>query len=184
MKYIPILFSTPMVQAILDGRKTQTRRTLKMPPKNITITENGFEGESGRIYKCPYGKAGDILWVRETWKDSPKQATWQRYSYKADYNSHLAELGKWNPSIHMPKSACRIFLKVKSVRVERLQDISEEDAKAEGADDVNCGVYGTTRYADGFYSIWNKINGSKSWDENPLVWVIEFERIEKPENFK
>ncbi len=212
MKFIPILFSTPMVQAILEGRKIQTRRVIKQKDQphlkydNSCIDySNGFgwvvkhqiEEDPDRYeitqnFKCPYGQVGDILWVRESFTKLASAII-----YKADQSYELYLEAKWKPSIHMLKSACRIFLKIKSIRVERLQDISEEDAKAEGVKYVidpyigYCGldyIHGgynlmTTPYK-GFRSLWKKINGEQSWDDNPWVWVIEFERIEKPENFK
>lgn len=211
MKFIPILFSTPMVQSILEGRKTQTRRVIKQKDQphlkydNSCIDySNGFgwvvkhqiEEDPNRYeitqnFKCPYGKVGDILWVRETWIEAPELCTWKKYSYKADYNSHLAELGKWKPSIHMPKLACRLFLKVKSLRVERLQDISETDAESEGIGKQFSTLFNEWRFKDyynvkddwrsavsSFQSLWASINGEQSWNDNPWVWVIEFERIE------
>lgn len=226
MKHIPILFSTPMVQAILDGRKTQTRRTLKMPPKNITITENGFEGESGRIYKCPYGQVGDILWVREThyafgeWKKNGTTKTGkQKWKFvrqndiavrffdnkpKSIESPKFRGLGWYNrSSLFLEKHHCRTFLKVKSIRVERLKDISEKDAESEGINivDFNCyenylvdknwqhngmnqkGFHMIQDPIGSFASLWAKINGEQSWNDNPWVWVIDFDRIEKPENF-
>lgn len=223
MKFIPILFSTPMVQAILEGYKTQTRRANNLSEVNHDSDEwkyTGFEfglhhfehsysmGHHPQIQerkpktKCPYGQVGDVLWVRETWIEAPELCTWKKYSYKADYNSHLAELGKWKPSIYMPKSACRIFLKVKSVRVERLQDISEQDAKSEGVLDMFFGkdIAGEAyfNYMDknggydcvadnaihSFQTLWQSINGPESWEANHWVWVIEFERVELTEEQK
>lgn len=199
----PILFSTPMVQAILQGTKTQTRRIIKIDtgqliadlveqtaPNYFSFKKDG-EFIAGR--KSKY-QVGDILWVRETWKISPQQCTWQKYSYKADYHSALSELGKWKPSIHMPKAAARIFLKVTNVRVERLQDISEADAVAEGIEKqkTNYGDYLFKHYLKdkfgpsakhSFQTLWQKIYGIESWDKNPYVWVYEYERIEKPKDF-
>lgn len=209
MKNIPILFSTPMVQAILEGRKTMTRRILKTQPKfnpNIIelddcwgwchkekIEQNPDRFQIKQQFKCPYGQPGDILWVRETWcntidEDFP-------YAYKATHPWAENEEGSspWKPSIHMPKEACRIFLKVKSVKVERLQDITEQDAIAEGIE--RCGNHGFKNYMTNiammcvnpakrsFETLWQSINGEQSWDENPWVWVIEFEQTEKPNDF-
>jgi len=191
MKAYPILFSTPMVQAILDGRKTQTRRVVK-----------GKECWP----KCPYGQPGDVLWVREsiapTFGEYLHKETNLPFIYKADVKglteseekSLMKEFGfKYKPSIHMTKAACRIFLQVKDVRVERLQDISEYDAIAEGVKHWYSFLYAENRYQDylnstsswrssisSFQSLWASINGLESWDANPQVWVIEFERIEKP----
>src|SRR5690606_35942793 len=149
-------------------------------------------------------QVGDILWVRETWKKSPQKCTWQEYSYKANYPNVLSELGNWKPSIFMPKEACRLFLEVTNVRVERLQDISENAAIAEGViyDDsfksYSCYLCNKKGHKaaneiceDGFFdnafesfrSLWHSINGEESWKQNPWVWVYEFKRVEKPENF-
>lgn len=214
MKFIPILFSTPMVQAILEGRKTQTRRVIKSRHdsglfqicRRITdgqITSiNSLDWDERNCEKdivCPYGQPGDILWVRETFRPIEQDFGSPRYEYKATESINLSD--KWKPSLFMPKSACRIFLKVKSVRVERLQDISEDDAIAEGIEVMKVYVHKVFRnYQDeaktnggykgfvetaiaSFKSLWQSINGEQSWKENPFVWVIEFERIEKPENF-
>jgi hypothetical protein len=181
MKFIPILFSTPMVQAIIDGRKTQTRRVVK--------------DKAGDV-KCPYGKEGDVLWVRETWAELPNPDCFGKYLYKS--MGDTAE--KWKPSIFMPKEACRIFLRVKSVRVERLQDISEDDAKEEGVEswinerlaskpvlyknyEGDSAAWYCSKAVTSFETLWQSINGVDSWEANPYVWVIEFERIEKPNNF-
>jgi len=179
MNFKPILFSTPMVQAILDGTKTQTRRIVKEP--------KGFIGKwlfqnvdyvRTRV-KCPYGKVGDVLWVRETFTNSEE---YPFIFYKADADDVSI---KWKPSIFMPKEACRLFLQVKNIRVERLQDISEQDAIAEGAKHgrfYGLGqIGGSTR--EGFFELWETINKKGSVNKNPWVWVIEFEKIEKPENF-
>ena len=170
MKFIPILFSTEMVQAILEGRKRMTRRVLKVKGCKPFIPDNSWDiatiSKWNKDYH-PYGNPNAI------------------------YNK-----GIWKPSIHMPKEACRLFLQIKDIRVERLQDISEEDAKAEGIkyvidkltgycgfDYINDGYNLMTTPFNGFRSLWKKINGFQSWDDNPWVWVIEFEKIEKPENF-
>lgn len=207
MKFIPILFSTPMVQAILEGRKTMTRRIVKGLPDNasddlVQIMVSGYHNTQGHV-RCPYGHLGDVLWVRESWnittllqstnkKDIPGTKTTR---YKADddqFNRCTKGSMKWKPSIHMSKEACRLFLKIKSVKVERLQDISEQDAIAEGVQlhfrGIANFIYRTSDilrpYRDCFSDLWASINGHESWVDNPWVWVIEFERIEKPENFK
>lgn len=146
MREIPILFSAPMVQAILAGRKTQTRRVIKLPSWSISDWQH-FEtnGKTAKTIcektgceadiQCPYGKPGDILWVRETWQLLPSgfDEIPPEYNYIYAASHQLSdECTRWRPSIHMPRAACRLFLRVKNVRVERLQDISEEDAKAEG----------------------------------------------------
>ena len=197
-----------MVQAILDGSKTQTRRIKGLEEVNYNPDEwiyDGFEfglhhfklsystghhpqiNERKPTIKCPYGELGDVLWVRETWQTLGDQyGEGIEYAYKADIkeDDKFSEGLIWKPSIHMPKAACRIFLKVKSIRVERLQDISEEDAEAEGV--MPCTLNSQTGnycYKYGFIKIWHQINGEASWNTNPFVWVIEFERCEKPETF-
>lgn len=203
MRFIPILFSTEMVQAILDGRKTQTRRVVKSngvihTARKIVFEDENWQGESGRKIKCPYGQPGDVLWLRETWSDCTDRPDCPAYKAGKDgWEAFHGDL-KWKPSIHMPKAACRLFLRVKSVRVERLQKISEKDAKAEGVLEYEDGTFKNyfktkgLRAVDGvecllakgsFQSLWSSINGLDSWNINPWVWVIEFERIEKPENF-
>lgn len=187
-KYHPILFSTPMVHAILEGRKTQTRRVVKDKLLQNATPDDDIEFLLLTIiYKY---KVGDVLWVRETFTQWPKG----EFQYFVD-TALGNELGKWKPSIHMPKEACRIFLKIKSIRVERLQDISEEDAIAEGIVFKNHSeagiVYKNYLKENAFFfypvksfcSLWESINGDKSWDKNPFVWVYEFEQIEKPLDF-
>ena len=195
MKFIPILFSTPMVQAILDGRKTQTRRIIKSPTGTFAICTlkdgsvvdvqktNEHEQHLGSL-NFPYVK-GAVLWVRETFTSYDvvgKNGNEKEYEYKADESPIKL---KWKPSIFMPKEACRLFLKVKRIRVERLQEISEADAIAEGAKHgrfYGLGqIGGSTR--EGFFELWETINKKGSVNKNPWVWVIEFEKIEKPENF-
>lgn len=186
MKERPILFSAHMVRAILDGRKTQTRR----PVKNLGFVTgighvlNGSDDRSEWPDFCPHGKLGDRLWVRETWSQHPQFAD---IAFRADGEEFEDSDGftwipKWKPSIHMPRKASRIDLEITGVRVERLHDISEEDAIAEGvqitdehtgcADDIDS-------HAHAYKFIWESINGKGSWDLNPFVWVVEFKRIEK-----
>lgn len=216
MKFIPILFSTPMVQAILDGRKSQTRRICIIQSEHERVTSlDGKEVKGwiahpdadtwkGKFVKCPYGEPGDVLWVRETWFTDWKYDDVAPGNLPADapffylQNLERGAEGRVRPSIHMPKAACRIWLQVKSVRVERIQQITQEDAKAEGVDSkdraphrpdgVNCPKFKDGRWEDcsyhGFFYLWIKINGGKSWAKNNWVWVIEFERLtEKPEGF-
>lgn len=208
IKHKPILFSTPMVQAILEGRKTQTRRILG---SGFSFGHPLFiEGTKARGAKChlsldkcttadweeikswcPFGQPGQILWVRET---VGRHSIGGCYVYKADTKEDPDEIIKWRPSIHMPKAACRIWLLITNIRMQRLQDISEQDSKAEGIEPLN--IYSFPIYrnylpgapSDGyqsaqysFRSLWQKINGAESWKANPFVWVIEFERVEKPE---
>lgn len=211
----PILFNTEMVRAILDGRKTCTRRLVKfLPGENSQWTgyiKDGLMLYNGRnepcIRKVPY-QPGDIMYVRETWQylyelDGNEQIIegTGKYYYAAtdiipfdtyvDASGVTHERVPWHPSIHMPKEAARIWLKVTDVRVERLQEISEDGAKAEGANFKNGKNVGfeekMNRTAiERFTEIWNSTIKKSDldrygWDANPWVWVIEFERCEKPE---
>lgn len=219
MKFIPILFSTEMVQAILDGRKTMTRRTCKRQPldheiytnyKDGTFNINGPDFDSNDI-KCPYGQVGDVLWVRETFnsdysfKNYKGKPVAPGILYKATAENLPSKSDKWKPSLFMPKEACRIFLKVTNIRVERLQDISRDDAIAEGILYLHENWQKVSRIPGSwfdykrksfaslssgkisptmsFFSLWESINGKESLNSNPWVWVIEFERIDKPKNF-
>ncbi len=206
MKERPILFSGPMVRAILEGRKTMTRRVVKPEgahhlfpfldlPGNHT-GEWAWCSSSHVVSKhihCPYGQVGDRLWVRESMLFDPDQG----WRYSADGADVIDEnYGKINqrcPSIHMPRSCCRILLEIVSVRVERLHEISEADAQAEGVERVVVGS-GWRRYCDpdseevgvppcgdarrSFRSLWKYINGDESWNANPWVWVVEFNRVQ------
>ena len=223
----PILFSTEMVQAILAGRKTQTRRIAPFDkfctttfqtgngkwqenytnnPNPNKISPGGWNSITN--YKSKY-QIDDILWVRETFCDvSHNLENENCFLYKADFLGTTAELVKWKPSLFMPKEAARIFLKVTNVRCERLQDISNNDAMAEGILierqkmqngegwfypknylAKNNGEFGPTHFGIGQYKIsfetlWDSINAKKQpWESNPWVWVYNFERIDKPENF-
>ena len=197
----PILFnkqiSTEIVRAILDGRKTCTRRICK-DANECTVPDMDFYNADRRTYAvhnfvdkehteqlstaertCPIC-TGDILYVRETWKEAPKG-----YYYYEDWQKDdIADVTKWNPSIHMPKEAARIWLKVTDVRVERLQEITEVQAQAEGC---NSGLLTGACTARGqFEDLWNSTIKKSDidrygWDANPWVWVIEFERCEKQE---
>ena len=200
----PILFnkqiSTEMVRAILDGRKTCTRRICK-DANECTVPDMDFYNADRRTYAvhnfvdkehteqlstaertCPIC-TGDILYVRETWKEAPKG-----YYYYEDWQKDdIADVTKWNPSIHMPKEAARIWLKVTDVRVERLQEISAESALAEGADKYihTNGGLDENMTITSFIGIWNSTIKKSDldrygWDANPYVWVISFERCEKP----
>lgn len=193
----PILFNTEMVRAILDGRKTCTRRICK-DANEYTVPDMDFYNADRRTYAvhnfvdkehteqlstaertCPIC-TGDILYVRETWKEAPKG-----YYYYEDWQKDdIADVTKWKPSIHMPKEAARIWLKVTDVRVERLQEITEVQAKAEGC---NSGLLIGAYTARGqFEDLWNSTIKKPDlnrygWSANPYVWIIEFERCEKPE---
>lgn len=207
IKERPILFSAPMVRALLDGSKTQTRRVMKLQPDSsptlffgqdaVLRAGESFKGGALAIWggesefeycdcHCPYGRTADRLWVRETWGTSPSYDylppnKLTRNSFPTDAEGYAASATsdtwviKWRPSIHMPRWASRLTLEIVEVRVERLQDISEEDAKAEGCRPDNMDTHGGAR--DVFIELWESINGPGSWDANPWVWVIEFERI-------
>lgn len=203
-----ILFNTEMVRAILDGRKTCTRRLVRfLPGENPQWTgyiRDGLMLYNGKnepcIRKAPY-QPGDVLYIRETWTEEC-----EKYYYRADYDSDYLDPCEtlsggypascrnhpgcdgcmatstrihWHPSIHMPKEAARIWLKVTDVRVERLQDMTDDDAEAEGCFDY-------TSITLGFPDVWDSTIKKSDldrygWDANPWVWVIEFERCEKPE---
>lgn len=201
----PILFnkqiSTEMVRAILDGRKSCTRRLVKPQPDEKHTFPLGFVTDStekkevgcfgfgineygGSIqYAKPPYQPGDILYVRETWKKAPNG-----YYYYEDWQRNdIADVTKWKPSIHMPKEAARIWLKVTNVRVERLQKIAPQGAWKEGA---RCSCLHPVPDCAGnktaFVNIWNSTIKKSDldrygWDASPWVWVIEFERCEKPE---
>jgi hypothetical protein len=209
MKERPILFSAPMVRALLDGTKTQTRRIMKPQPipneykpgkhwwscNKVQMMvdvedklQNSIEWEGFCADMCPYGKIGDRLWVREAFAYG--LCTKEPYAYRATHKPSDLEEGwddkiKWTPSIHMPRIASRITLELAGVKVERLQDISEADAKAEGVErhaDDGVDYYGPLhnghvcpKYA--FARLWECINGFDSWSANPWVWAISFKRV-------
>lgn len=186
----PILFNTEMVRAILDGRKSCTRRIIKPQPT----------AHYGTQCVIPPYKPGDILYVRETWCGLPvNEAGHFRghpiYYYKADGDLRPEGWrGAWRPSIHMPKEAARIWLKVTDVRVERLQDITDDGAKAEGANWKNGKNVGWEEKmkrtaVERFAEIWDSTIKKSDldrygWAANPWVWVIEYERCEKPEEVR
>jgi hypothetical protein len=204
MKERPIIFSASMVRAIIDGRKTQTRRVVKWPIK--TKSDGGKQrlflrnderniDEINRLLQeknryplrkimCPYGQPGDLLWARETFaiaEDSNIEDPGIFYRADGDLPSHLDDSIKWKPSIHMPKWAARLWLEVTGIRVERVQEINSEDIRAEGTPgtphDANCLV----AERELFHSLWNSINGKKpgcSWEDNPYVWAVEFKAVE------
>lgn len=211
----PILFSVEMVQAILDGRKTQTRRVVKFnnivwkhdtgqvqthyeykacyplpaggfvfwsDPVGQAFSDCAYKGETGG-YRCPYGEPGDRLWVRETWQKH------NGYIYAADFTRDELKQSiiKWRPSIFMPRDASRITLEIVNVRVERLQDISEQDALYEGVTrhmrtefgysvEESQETFNFTQARSTFKLLWNSINSARGfgWDVNPWVWVVEF----------
>ncbi len=209
MKERPILFSAEMVRAILDGRKTQTRRILKpgtlKPNVRALRFENCDAAELLQTHRCPYGAPGDRLWVREASLPDPPLNGWsgdfqwdgcgrawagvpKRYRkpehvlYRATWKG--GDL-KWKPSIHMPRWASRITLEIVSVRVERVQEISEVDAYREGvvipshhAFTSNGNPELRNEARTEFQALWHEINGPGSWERNDWVWVVEFKRVE------
>jgi len=204
-----ILFTAPMVRALLDGSKTQTRRIVKPQPKLVTtqwehaVAGSGVwmatgpsEATGGTRQTwgwalCPYGQPGDQLWVRETHRPIFGQTCGLiAVDYKADPEEKWGRMrdsmgcSKWTPSIHMRREYSRINLQIESVRVERLQDISEADARAEGARSLDVATGRETldpnarhgSYVAHYKHIWQEINGPLSWAANPWVWVIDFKR--------
>lgn len=175
MKERPILFSGPMVRAILDGRKTMTRRVIKNVPE-ILMTGKAIPELMGAYKKawvttCPYGQPGDRLWVREKWAClDPTKRTRVLYAVDRGPKDYL-----WHSPIFMPRWASRLTREITAVRVERVQDITEEDAWAEGFNDDD--GYSSARMW--FMNIWDSINAKRGygWDANPWVWVISFKRI-------
>ncbi|EAB1658564.1 hypothetical protein K6I73_000798 [Salmonella enterica subsp. diarizonae serovar 35:k:e,n,x,z15] len=203
MKERGMIFNGEMVRAILDGRKTQTRRIMKNQPAGdypetpalIRNVGTGFQwhglyGESS-IFNCPLGSIGERIWVRETFRVHSRATDVATLVYRASVRNSWTEQThrvpvavcnkpatpeKWTPSIHMPRWASRLLLEITDVRVERLNNISECDAKAEGGP-TECTLIGD-KYFPGFRSLWKSIYGEESWDANPWVWVIEFKRVE------
>ncbi len=212
MKERPVIFNGEMVRAILDGRKTQTRRVMAVQPESnqfglLRITDSTKRSDIGKyhwaesnatgthqrsaLFSCPFGQVGDRLWVREAYQgplfnfdqmetyleDTSKFESPEFCEYRADggktpeyYDADDNLRFGWKPSIHMPRWASRITLEITGVSVERLQDISEEDAIAEG---------GTKHFnIDWFGPLWASIYGVDSWNANPWVWVIAFHRVE------
>lgn len=202
VKEYPILFKAPMVKAILDDKKTMTRRLVKPQPmggvRASPFAPSGVEDMHGREVRCPYAK--ERLWVKETFL----HATYVSLTESGDHRMSRANLVEYvadgaqprylhpgvggspymqkRPSIFMPRWASRVNLEVVGVKVERLQDIGHEDAIAEGVEDKDAGNYGfpVTSYAIGnFRLLWESINGAGSWVLNPYVWAIEFKRIQE-----
>lgn len=218
MKERPILYSAPMVVAILDGRKSQTRRVIKPEPHcdlsiagEYGLVMNGevVSPETWRCWnKCPYGIVGDRLWVRESWRVtlkfddiSPNQLP-EGIGVEYPATSHINILeGRKRPSIHMPRSLSRILTEITDIRVQRLQDITPEEAKAEGLKGISKdgktvkfgipdldGYPGTDNHGwpwkewefdpvMAYKRLWEKIDGKGSWDKNPWLWVVEFKRV-------
>lgn len=185
----PILFSGEMVRAILEGRKTQTRRIVKDRKDWAIQNDNTFGKVWGNsvLMDSPFGKPGDRLWVRETFINDTEADEQPCFYFKADCEN--PEIWRWSPSIHMPRSAARIFLEITNIRVERLNDISEEDAKAEGIVGGKICINGSAGWGSNekmpdvykskwsFAELWESINGKDSWKKNPWVWVIEFKKL-------
>lgn len=210
----PILFSAEMVRAILAGRKTQTRRKMKVQPyadsivtvkhyHPTVIDRHGDMQPGPEIFgalwgngeyglRCPYGAPGDLLWVREGFAVQPELWADNRGPQPIHYTADLVvgfagepdtrqiEDYRSKPSIHMPRWASRITLRITDVRVERVQDITEDDARAEGVapvgwiDETDVGM---SSYREGFARLWNRINGSGAWEANPWVWALSFEMV-------
>ena len=201
MRERPIIMSASMVRAILAGTKTQTRRVVKIRgldfvgggPRNGADWNDpscwGFEDcNTGRnwalasgegvddVFSCPHGVPDDRLWVRETWRadDVHDSVT----MYRTDVDDDYARLVKWRSPIHMPRDRSRITLEITNVRVERLQNISEADAMAEGASPVLVPPDGGDQpHVVGYRDLWESIHGSDSWATNPFVWVVAFRRV-------
>lgn len=188
-----------MVRAILEDRKTQTRRIIPNPvssPIQAADVLNGWRDRFGNLnakMRCPYGKPGDRLWVRETfcpvrWGDYmpvaiPKGPEGALIQFRADYKEGSIDYdGCWKPAIHMPRWASRILLEITEVRVQRVQEISEDDAIAEGVEVANPQAKGYYGPRNAFKHLWDSINakrdkGKYAWKNNPWVWVISFRRI-------
>ncbi|WMY75394.1 hypothetical protein RHD99_05390 [Buttiauxella selenatireducens] len=233
MKERGMIFNGEMVRAILDGRKTQTRRVMKVQPKQSETRPGDFWFSSNKLksmvhvsdlipgnspitdyhlflqeHCCPFGSVGDRIWVRETFRVMGCATDVARLMYKASERNSFTEstrtvpvatctkqpLHKWTPSIHMPRWASRILLEITAVRVERLNAVTEDDARAEGVSTAmwfaGKGVpedeWENLAYTDQikashtnkFATLWESIYGEKSWQANPWVWVIEFRRVE------
>ncbi|HFK7184592.1 TPA: hypothetical protein ACG0BA_000180 [Serratia odorifera] len=223
MKERPVIFNGEMVRAILDGRKTQTRRVMAVQPESnqfglLRISDSTKRSDIGKyhwaesnatgthqrsaLFSCQFGQVGDLLWVREAFGMQVRRdgigGTGEFRVYRAsnpDAVKYTTACGKsvpvkWTPSIHMPRRASRILLEITAVRVERLNDISEEDAKAEGVrvvkvredgkrycDYLSPEINHYRRPSDSFISLWESIYGEESWQHSPWVWVIEFRRV-------
>jgi len=187
--------SSPMVRAILDGTKTQTRRVIKPQPDNVEVIDGAIIWTPD-VVKPKYDQ-GDILWVRETFAHNKQvqiSPTYNEYGYvyKATDPEWEDYLGwKWTPSLFMPKKACRIWLKVTGIYVQRLHEISENDAIAEGIEKSGKSLFkdyytnrpGFENPIHSFRSLWQSIHKKDTWNDNPFVWVYTFETCEKPPHF-
>lgn len=165
----PVIFSAPMVRALLAGRKTQTRRIVK----GVDECPHGYDGvkgfDGGGAVRCPYGTPGDRLWVRETFAFNVRKA--QGYVYRADIDP-ATDGWKWTPAIHMPRAASRLWLEVTGIRAERLQELSRQDAEAEGVGHVM-----PKSAVEMYRDLWDSLNAKRApWASNPWVWVVSFRR--------
>ncbi|ORM64509.1 hypothetical protein PRCB_16380 [Pantoea rodasii] len=201
MRERPIIFNSEMVRAVMEGRKVQTRRIIKLDHER-GMQNPVVRGKCGAVSYvgcrlaanlCPFGAVGDRLWVRETWSEDfanyyPNDRVWYaadddrrldievvdgvRGIFSPESDVHVPF--RWRPSIHIPRWASRITLEITGVRVERLQDISEADCAAEGLGSPFLRDYKKPKFA----ALWQSIYGEESWQANPWVWVIEFKRVE------
>jgi len=201
VKERPILFSAPMVKALLAGKKTQTRRIVKPDPDseiNPVIVDGTWQWATmASRRRCPYGVPGDRLWVRETWATRP---SWDHvkpsevpkgYAIYTRADEPDVAVEKWRPSLFMPRWASRITLDVCLVRVERLNEIIGADARAEGISDLHCygpgcldgpngcNARGCIGAREAYEKLWETIHGPGSWALNPWVWIIEFRKIDQ-----
>ncbi|EME1467121.1 hypothetical protein V3510_003379 [Serratia marcescens] len=207
MKERPVIFNGEMVRAILDGRKTQTRRVMKPQPEpcyrgghwwpsnafktmlhieeQMQNGQGGWKGLAGDA--CPFGQVGDRLWVRETWARYNIDQDAHDMAYRATTPDDWPKEGRWRPSIHMPRWASRITLEITAVRVERLNSIGDVEAMREGIQNLTTcshadfgipGVVNAQHPVRAFQLLWESIYGEESWSANPWVWVIEFLRVE------
>ncbi len=195
-----MIFNAEMVRALLDGRKTQTRRPIKW--KETRFTEIGEREDSSKWpwsedaehacdfwHPCPFGAVGDRIWVREAFRVHSRATDVATLVYKASERNSWTEQTrrvpvavcnkpatpeKWTPSLHMPRWASRILLEITGVRVERLRSMSQDDARAEGV----IAASGPMEAGLAFRELWDSIYGEESWKANPWVWVIEFKRVE------
>ncbi len=213
MKSRGMIFNAEMVRAILDGRKTQTRRIMKVQPDShnfglLRITDSTKRADIGKyhwaesnatgnhvrsaLFACPFGQPGDRIWVREAFRVMGCATDVARLMYKASERNSFTESTrtvpvasctkqpsqKWAPSIHMPRWASRILLEITDVRVERLNSISEGDARSEGITPAAGGVEKGWEHRFNFRELWMSIYGEDSWQANPWVWVIEFKLVD------
>ncbi|PHJ65032.1 hypothetical protein VF04_04415 [Nostoc linckia z7] len=226
MKERPLLFNGDMVCAILQGSKSETRRLrsldyinkapdnfflealiLEKPKKDLVTVAKFKNLTTGELVDipCPYGQPGDLLWVRETWRQAPSDDA-VCFAYKADMSYKcspsvpeleklVAVNGAWKPSIHMPKQAARIWLEILNIRVEKLWDINQISATREGVEkvfrdasynqparelykDYHSGAFVYTRPRTSFQSLWESVNGANSWAIDPWIWVVEFKKCD------